>query len=64
MTLTPTRAREVIASQSHWPYWGNYSKFLTTEEEVHVADLFVADPKGSTTFATIVHRIARSKNNA
>lgn len=61
MTLSPQRAREVCHAQSQFPYWGNYEKFMTADEIAHVRGVFNAKHEpGSVTFASIVHRIARS----
>jgi len=59
--LTKERAKEVIQKQSRFPYWGNYSKFMTSDEIEHVEQLFRTDPNGSVSFASIVQRIARQE---
>lgn len=56
--LTPERAREVRDKQKQWPYWGNYRKFMTPEEDAYVMELFRTDPSGNVTVASIVNRIA------
>lgn len=60
--MTPERAREVIASQSAWPFWGAYEKFMTTAEIAHCRELFKIDPWGGITFSAIVHRIAKQES--
>jgi hypothetical protein len=60
MTLTPGRAREIIRAQSQFPYWGNYSKFMTPEESAFVADAFKQSESGNVSIAGIVQRRARA----
>lgn len=57
--LTAERAREIHEKQKVFPYWGNYRKFMTLEEEVYVMNLFYNDPNPNVTVAGIVQRIAR-----
>ncbi len=57
--MTPERARDVIRSQSQFPYWGNYSRFMTTDELDQVMEVFRAAPSGNISVAAIVHRVAR-----
>jgi hypothetical protein len=60
MTLTPQRAREIIWAQSQFPYWGNYSKFMTEEESAFVSDLFKRSENGNVSIASIVELRARA----
>lgn len=56
--LTRDRALEIHEKQTHFPYWGNYSKFMTADEIAYCEKEWKADPEGSITFATVVRRIA------
>jgi hypothetical protein len=58
--MTPERAREVIRQQSHFPYWGNYERFMTPDEIAFTRERFNNHPSGNITFAGIVQRLARS----
>lgn len=58
--LTPQRAREIIRAQSEFPYWGNYSKFMTTEESAFVSELFKRSENGNVSIASIVQDRARA----
>lgn len=56
--LTQDRAKEVVRLQNQWPYWGNFSKFMTEDEITHVKYIFEHAKSGNVTFASIVYRIA------
>lgn len=58
MTLTRERARQVWHEQSQWPYWGNFSRFMTEAEIAHVQYLFENAKSGGVSFGSIVGRIA------
>jgi hypothetical protein len=58
--LTPQRAREIVRAQSEFPYWGNYSKFMTADEIAYVADLFKRAENGNISIARVVQERARS----
>lgn len=56
--MTPERATEIIDAQNQWPYWGNFSRFMTTEEIGFVRDRWDENPNGNSSFASTVYRIA------
>jgi len=56
--MTPTRAKEVIDAQNQFPFWGNFSRFMTPEEIGYVRDRWNANPNGNSSFASTVCRIA------
>lgn len=56
--LTPDRAKEVHHKQNQFPYWGNYSKFMTEDEIAHVNWLWENAESGNVSFASIVMSIA------
>ena len=56
--MTPERATEIIKNQNQWPYWGNFSRFMTPEEIGYVRDLWNDNPNGNSSFASTVYRIA------
>lgn len=56
--LTQDRAKEVRHQQNQFPYWGNYSKFMTEDEIAHVQYIWEHAKSGNVTFASIVDRIA------
>jgi hypothetical protein len=58
--LTPQRARQIIRAQSDFPYWGNYSKFMTAEENAYALDRFKLAKNGNVSIASIVHECARA----
>ena len=62
--MTPERARDVIQAQSQFPYWGNYSRFMTTDEHDECLEVFRTAPSGNISVAAIVHRIANGLDPA
>jgi len=62
--MTPERARDLIRAQSQFPYWGNYSRFMTADERDQVMEAFRTAPSGNISVAAIVHRIARGADPA
>lgn len=57
--LTPERAREIIKKQSQFPYWGEYTRFMTPSESAFTQDLFRKSNDGNISIARIVERISR-----
>ena len=55
--MTPDRAKEIQQSQSEWPYWGNFTKFMTPDE-IHEVRAFRDTLSGNTCFADALNRIA------
>ena len=59
--LTRERAAEIHIAQMQFPYWGNYSKFMTDDEEAHVRGIFQQAESGDVTFASIVLSIKNGR---
>ena len=59
--MTPERALEVIKAQNQWPYWGNFSRFMTPEEIAYVSTRWDANPNGNSSFGSTVYRIDGEK---
>lgn len=57
--LTQERAIEVTKQQAQFPFWGNYSKFMTEDEIWHVQHYWNNAKSGNVTFAAIVSCIAK-----
>lgn len=58
--MTPARAQAVITAQSQWPFWGNFSKFMTAGELATVDRLWMAAP-GNWSRASVVYALARGE---
>ena len=58
--MTQNRAREIISSQSAFPFWGNYQRFMTQAEIEYARRIWAAAP-GYFSFASVIHHIARGE---
>lgn len=59
--MTPERAREIRVSASRWPYWGNYSRFMTADEIEEVRRVWDTLP-GNTSFADALESFESSQS--
>ena len=59
--MTPERAKEIITAQNQWPYWGNFSRFMTPDEIGFVRNAWLENPNGNSSFASTVYRIANNE---
>ena len=59
--MSPKRAAEVISAQNQWPYWGNFSRFMSPEEIGFVRDRWNENSNGGSSFASTVYRIANGQ---
>lgn len=55
--MTRERAKEIITSQSQWPYWGNFQRFMTADEINDIRRYWETLP-GNSSFASAIYRIA------
>ena len=62
--LSRERAAEVIHAQNQWPFWGNFSRFMTDAEIAYVRTRWDANPNGNSSFASTVYRIASEQQES
>jgi hypothetical protein len=59
--MTPERAQEIIRAQRQWPYWGNYSRFMTAAELHSIRFEWLENGGPNSSLASTVHKIARGE---
>lgn len=57
--MTKERAKELIRLQSDFPYWGNFSRFMTSEE-IHETNQEWDKLPGNTSFASVIYMAANA----
>jgi len=59
--MTRERAKELIREQNQFPYWGNFSRFMTPSEKEEINALWdeASKANGELSFASIIYRIGR-----
>ena len=62
--MTPDRAYAILQKGNQWPFWGNYRKFMTPEEQAEVEEHVRQAPEdqGHISIERVLQRISQSRD--